>query len=190
MATEAAFNSLANHLLVAMPGMADPNFGGAVVFLAEHTAKGALGLVVNRPTDITMATLFERIDLRLDIETLAQTPVLFGGPVQTDRGFVLHQPLGDWSSTVPVGNGVGLTSSKDVLESVARGEGPERLLVTLGYAGWGPGQLEQEISNNAWLTLPALPELLFDVPLEQRFDCAFRTLGIDPALLSSAAGHA
>lgn len=190
MADDAAFSSLANQILVAMPGMADPNFGGAVVFLAEHTAKGALGLIVNRPTDITMRTLFERIDLHLGIESLAESPVLYGGPVQTDRGFVLHQPIGQWNSTVTVGDDMGLTSSKDVLESVAQGEGPVRLLITLGYAGWGPGQLEQEIAQNAWLTLPPAAELLFDVPLEQRFDRAFRTLGIDPALLSPAAGHA
>ena len=190
MADAPAFTSLANQLLVAMPGMADSNFGGAVVFLAEHTARGALGLIVNRPTDITLGTLFERIDLQLDAGPLAESPVLYGGPVQTDRGFVLHQPIGQWSSTVPVGEDLGLTSSKDVLESVARGEGPHRLLVTLGYAGWGPGQLEQEIGHNAWLTLPLAAELLFDVPLEQRFERAFRTLGIDPALLSPAAGHA
>ena len=190
MADDAAFSSLANHLLVAMPGMADSNFGGAVVFLAEHTARGALGLIVNRPTDITLRTLFERIDLRLDIESLAELPVLYGGPVQTDRGFVLHQPLGQWNSTVTVGEDMGLTSSKDVLEAVAQGEGPERLLVTLGYAGWGPGQLEHEIAQNAWLTLAPTAELLFDVPLDQRFERAFRSLGIDPALLSPAVGHA
>lgn len=190
MAADPAFNSLANQLLVAMPGMADPNFGGAVVFLAEHTARGALGLIVNRATDITMHTLFERIDLELRIESLAQAPVLYGGPVQTDRGFVLHQPTGEWNSTVAVGDDIGLTSSKDILEAVAGGEGPSRLVVTLGYTGWGPGQLEQEIAHNAWLTLPAGAELLFDVPLEQRFERAFRTLGIDPALLSPSAGHA
>ena len=190
MATDHAFTSFANQFLIAMPNMADENFGGALVLVAEHSDRGALGLVVNRATDITMGTLFDRIDLSLGRQPLALVPVLFGGPVQTDRGFVLHQPVGDWSSSVKVGDDLALTSSKDVLEAVARGEGPDRLLVTLGYAGWGPGQLEQEIGQNAWLTVQASADLLFDVPLEERFDRAFRKLGIDPLLMSSAAGHA
>jgi putative transcriptional regulator len=185
-----ASTRFANHFLIAMPNMADENFGGALVLVAEHSDRGALGLVVNRPTDITMGTLFERIDLSLAGQPLADEPVLFGGPVQSDRGFVLHQPVGGWSSSVTVGDGLALTSSKDVLEAVARGEGPDRLLVTLGYAGWGPGQLEQEIGQNAWLTVPASADLLFEVPLDQRFERAFRKLGIDPLLLSPAAGHA
>lgn len=181
---------LTNQFLIAMPDMADPNFGGAVVFVAEHSPKGALGLVINRPMEIDLATLFERIDLELGIAPLAHSPVFFGGPVQMDRGFVLHEPAGEWNSTVTVGNEIGLTSSKDVLEAVASGGGPRRMLVTLGYAGWGPGQLEEEISRNAWLTVPASAELIFDTPVEQRFAAAFRLLGIDPAFLASSAGHA
>ena len=189
MSSELASN-LANHFLVAMPGMVDPNFGGSVVLVAEHSAKGALGLVINRPMELDLGTLFERIDLALESGELAGSPVYFGGPVQTDRGFVLHQPLGAWGSTVAVGDEVGLTSSKDVLEAVAAGQGPQRLLVTLGYAGWGPGQLEDEIARNAWLTAPADAELIFETPVEQRLARAFGLLGIDPAFLSSAAGHA
>lgn len=181
---------LVNHFLVAMPAMADPNFGGAVVLVAEHSEKGALGLVINRPMELDMRSLFERIDLQLDILPLAHAPVLFGGPVQTDRGFVLHEPVGAWGSTVTIGESIGLTSSKDVLEAVSRGMGPTRLLVTLGYAGWGPGQLEDEIARNAWLTVEADPDLIFEVPVEQRLARAFGLLGINPAFLSSAAGHA
>lgn len=182
--------NLTNHFLLAMPSMADPNFGGAVVFIAEHSAKGALGLVINRPMELDLQSLFERIDLKLEIAPLAGSPVFFGGPVQTDRGFVLHQPLGTWNSTVSIGDSLGLTSSKDVLEAVAVGAGPARLLVTLGYAGWGPGQLEDEIARNAWLTVEADPEVIFDTPVAQRLSRAFGLLGIDPAFLSSSAGHA
>jgi putative transcriptional regulator len=182
--------NLTNHFLLAMPNMADPNFGGAVVFIAEHSAKGALGLVINRPMELDLQSLFERIDLKLEIAPLAASPVFFGGPVQTDRGFVLHQPLGTWNSTVSIGDSLGLTSSKDVLEAVAVGEGPQRLLVTLGYAGWGPGQLEDEIARNAWLTVEADPDVIFETPVAQRLSRAFGLLGIDPAFLSSSAGHA
>jgi putative transcriptional regulator len=188
MAHESA--DLSNHFLIAMPSMADPNFGDTVVFVAEHSDKGALGLVINRPMDIDLGTLFERIDLKLEIAPLARSRVFFGGPVQVDRGFVLHQPVGAWSSTVDVGGGIGLTSSKDVLEAVAAGTGPDRLLVTLGYAGWGPGQLEQEIAHNAWLTVEATPALIFDTPADERIKAAFSLLGINPAFLAPAAGHA
>lgn len=179
-----------HQFLVAMPGMADPNFNGAVVYVAEHSPRGALGIVINRTMEIDLRTLFERIDLPLAPGRLASTPVFFGGPVQTDRGFVLHRPVGQWSSTVAVTEDVGLTSSKDILEAVSRGEGPGRMLVALGYAGWGPGQLEDEIARNAWLTLPASADVIFDVPVEKRLASAFGLLGINPAFLSSSAGHA
>jgi putative transcriptional regulator len=185
-----AATNLTNHFLLAMPGMADTNFGGAVVFLAEHSAKGALGLVINRPMELDLKSLFERIDLTLEIAPLSTSAVFYGGPVQTDRGFVLHQPLGTWSSTVTVHDSLGLTSSKDVLEAVAQGTGPARLLVTLGYAGWGPGQLEDEIARNAWLTVEADPDVIFATPVEDRLSRAYGLLGINPAFLSSAAGHA
>lgn len=190
MASSDVATNLTNHFLLAMPNMADPNFGGAVVFIAEHSAKGALGLVINRPMELDLQSLFERIDLKLEIAPLAASPVYFGGPVQTDRGFVLHEPLGTWNSTVSVGASLGLTSSKDVLEAVALGTGPQRMLVTLGYAGWGPGQLEDEIARNAWLTVEADPDVIFETPVAQRLARAYGLLGIDPAFLSSAAGHA
>lgn len=190
MSSDHVSTNLTNHFLIAMPDMADPNFGGSVVFIAEHSPKGALGLVINRPMELDLATLFERIDLKLEIAPLAGAPVFFGGPVQMDRGFVLHQPVGEWNSTVAIGDALGLTSSKDVLEAVAGGSGPERLMVTLGYAGWGPGQLEDEIARNAWLTVPADLDLIFDTPADERFSGAFRLLGIDPAFLATSAGHA
>jgi len=183
-------SNLTNHFLLAMPGMADSSFGGAVVFVAEHSPKGALGLVINRPMELDLKSLFERIDLKLEIAPMGALPVFFGGPVQTDRGFVLHQPLGAWSSTVSINDSLGLTSSKDVLEAVACGTGPERLLVTLGYSGWGPGQLEDEIARNAWLTVEADPQVIFETPVERKLNRAFGLLGIDPAFLSSSAGHA
>ncbi len=179
-----------HQFLLAMPGMGDPNFSGAVVYVAEHSDQGALGIVINRTMDIDLRTLFEKIDLTLEPGVLVGIPVFFGGPVQADRGFVLHHPLGHWNSTVAVADNVGLTSSKDILEAVARGEGPPRLLVALGYAGWGPGQLEDEIGRNAWLTLPAAADVIFDTPVALRLSRAFGLLGIDPAFLSSAAGHA
>ena len=186
---EARAANLTNHFLVAMPQMADPNFGGAVVFIAEHSPQGALGLVINRPMELTMKSLFDRIDLPLD-SPREGAPIFFGGPVQTDRGFVLHTPIGNWGSTVIVADDLGLTSSKDVLEAVSRGQGPDRILVTLGYSGWGPGQLEDELARNAWLTMPADADVIFDAPADERLTRAFGLLGINPAFLSAAAGHA
>lgn len=189
MSTESA-SDLSNHFLIAMPSLEDPNFGGSLVFVAEHNDQGALGLVLNRPMEIDLATLFRRIDLDLESSPLGRSAVMHGGPVQTDRGFVLHQPVGAWGSTVVVGQEIGLTSSRDVLEAVAEGAGPERMLVMLGYAGWGPGQLEDEVSRNAWLTVEADAAIIFDTPADERLQRAFALLGIDPAFLASAAGHA
>ena len=190
MASTTVTTDLSNHFLLAMPNMADPNFSGAVVLIAEHNDRGALGLVVNKPTTMTLSALLQRIDLAQGDDEQTRTPVFYGGPVQTDRGFVLHQPQGEWNSTVSISPEIALTTSRDVLEAVADGSGPPRLLVTLGYAGWGPGQLEAEISQNAWLTVQADPALLFDTPAEERFIHAYQMLGIDPALLAPAAGHA
>ena len=196
MPDSTAATDLSNHFLLAMPGMADPNFAGALVLVVEHNDKGALGLVVNKPTTMSLPTLLSRIELDVvpgndrDPGAPAAVQVFYGGPVQTDRGFVLHQPSGHWNSTVAIGDQISLTTSKDVLEAVAAGRGPERLLVTLGYAGWGPGQLESEIGQNAWLTMPADPGLVFDIPADARFAEAYRMLGIDPLLIAPRAGHA
>lgn len=184
--------SLADHFLIAMPSMLDPIFGGTVVYLCEHNANGALGVIINKPTDMTVETLLNRIDLTLEIvpTPMDNKPVMFGGPVQSDRGFVLHAPIGDFSSTLPVTDQVALTTSKDILEAVAIGDGPQRLLISLGCSGWGAGQLEEEITRNGWLTVRADHRILFDLPLEQRFAAALKLLGIDPLMLSGEAGHA
>jgi putative transcriptional regulator len=183
---------LANHFLIAMPSMLDPIFGGAVVYMCEHNEDGALGVIINKPTDMMMPTLFERIDLSLDIDPsrMADQPVMFGGPVQVERGFVLHAPFGDFSSMMKVTDDIVLTTSKDVLETVAASGGPRHLLVTLGCAGWGAGQLEEEIIRNGWLTVQADPAVIFDLPVEERFAAALKLLGIDPMMLSGEAGHA
>src|SRR5262247_1626345 len=156
--------NLTHHFLIAMPNMADPYFSKTLTYICEHNDQGALGLVVNRPIDMTLQALFERLSLKLGRAPHADAPVYFGGPVQTDRGFVLHAPAGNWQSTLRVGRHIGLTTSKDILEAVGRGEGPARMLVTLGYAGWSPGQLEQEISQNAWLTVAARDGIIFETP--------------------------
>lgn len=183
--------TFADTLLVAMPGMLDPHFAGSVVYICEHNDKGALGLVINRPTDLTLQTLFERIDLTLEIAPLANAPVFFGGPVQTERGFVLHEASEqDYSSSVHVTERLRLTTSKDVLEAIAHGGGPKRLLVTLGYAGWSAGQLESEIAANGWLTVRADPSILFDTPAPERYAATVKLLGFDPVMLSGDAGHA
>lgn len=181
---------LTHHFLIAMPNMADPYFARTLTYICEHNEQGALGLVVNKPLDMNLATLFERVDLELRDRRLGELPVYFGGPVQSDRGFVLHQPVGSWSSTLAVRDRVGLTTSRDILEALAARTGPEKLLVTLGYAGWAAGQLEHEIKQNAWLTVEAREQIIFDLPPEERLVAAMSLLGIDFARLSDEAGHA
>jgi len=188
--------NLTNQFLIAMPGMGDGTFAGTVVYLCEHTEKGALGLVINKPIDIKLKNLFEKVELSLDREDLAEVPVCFGGPVQTERGFVLHEPLADgaeggpYNSSLKVEGGLEMTTSKDVLEALSQGAGPKKVLVTLGYSGWGAGQLEEEIKRNGWITVEAAPDVIFDTPVEQRYARALSLLGIDPGLLSQEAGHA
>lgn len=182
--------NLTGHFLIAMPAMEDPNFAKSVAYICEHNENGALGIVINRPIDMKLDDLFEQISIDLGNKALGGAPVHFGGPVQVDRGFVLHQPIGQWQSTIAVTGDTALTTSKDVLEAVARGEGPNRLLVSLGYTGWSPGQLEQEISQNAWLTVPAADDILFDLPPEEKLVAAMSLLGVDYATLSEQAGHA
>jgi putative transcriptional regulator len=181
---------LTNQFLIAMPTIEDPNFDRTVVYVCEHSEKGAMGVVINRPMDLTLASLFDKIDLRLEIAPWRDEPVLYGGPVQTERGFVLHAPPGNYGSTLNVGEEIGLTTSKDVLEAVAGGKGPKRMLVTLGYAGWAAGQLENELAHNGWLNVPADTRVIFDTPLNARFDAALRLLGIDSRHLTHQAGHA
>ena len=176
-----------------MPGMADPNFSRSLTYICEHNGDGALGVVVNRPMDMKLAALFERLEITLepgDRDASAACPVWYGGPVQTDHGFVLHQPPGNWKSSLDIRGRVGLTTSKDILEAVGRGAGPEKFIVTLGYSGWSAGQLEDELRQNAWLTVEASEAILFDLPAEERLTAAMGLLGVDFAKLSDEAGHA
>ena len=181
--------NLTSHFLIAMPAMQDPNFSRTLTFICEHNERGALGLVVNRPIDVTLETLLRQVEIEPPADALSAQPVFFGGPVQLDHGFVLHRPVGEWKSTLPVGD-VGLTTSRDILEAMARGEGPRDQLVALGYAGWAPGQLEDEIKRNGWLTVPADLDVVFRMPPEARYEAAMQRLGINAANLSEEAGHA
>jgi len=189
--------NLTNQFLIAMPGLGDGPFAGTVIYLCEHTEKGALGLVINKPIDITLKSLFEKVELSLDRDDLAEVPVYFGGPVQTERGFVLHEPFaegsgegGPYNSSLKIEGGLEMTTSKDVLEAISSGAGPKKVLVTLGYSGWGAGQLEDEMSRNGWINVDAEPAIIFDTPVGQRYDKALSLLGIDAGMLSSDAGHA
>jgi len=182
--------NLTQHFLIAMPAMADPHFSRTLTYICEHNDQGALGIVVNRPIEMSLQTLLEQVSIPLGGEAFKSIPIHFGGPVQVDRGFVLHTPLGQWQSTLAVNSEIGLTTSKDILQAVARGEGPGKLFVTLGYAGWAPGQLENELAQNAWLTVQAQPEVIFDLPADKRLPAAMGLLGIDFASLSEQAGHA
>ncbi|MBV8660462.1 MAG: YqgE/AlgH family protein [Burkholderiales bacterium] len=182
--------NLSRQFLIAMPAMADPIFAKSLVFVCDHNDQGAMGVIVNRPLGMDMQTLFQQVDIDLQRNDVAEQQVYFGGPVQTDRGFVLHQPLGNWQSTLAVEDDLGLTTSKDVLLAVGRGDGPDRMFVSLGYAGWQAGQLEGELAQNAWLTVAADIEVVFALPAEQRYEAALKLLGIDMAMLSDTAGHA
>jgi putative transcriptional regulator len=187
--------NLTGHFLIAMPGMTDPFFSKSVTFICSHNQDGAMGVIVNRPTDVTYETLFEKINVELLNSLIAQNPVLYGGPVQPERGFVLHQPAGEWDSTMTISENTALTTSKDILESVAIGAGPEKMLLTLGYAGWVPGQLEQEIAQNSWLSVQAkdvttLHKILYEIQYDDKLNATLALLGVNPAMLSDVAGHA
>ena len=187
---------LANQFLIAMPGMVDPNFAGSVIYLFEHTERGAMGLVINRPTELDMGALFEKIEVKLEAKPVSEQPVYFGGPVQIERGFVLHEPTTEvtYSSSLAVPEGLTMTTSKDVLEAVATGSGPSQFLMTLGYAGWSAGQLEEEITLNGWINVPLsqkqMVEIIFNTPSSQRYERTMSLLGFDPSHLSGEAGHA
>ncbi|HYN54857.1 MAG TPA: YqgE/AlgH family protein [Methylotenera sp.] len=183
------------HFLIAMPALTDPYFAKSVTFICTHNQDGAMGVVINRPTDITYDTLFEKINVELFNNMVADRSVLCGGPVQPERGFVLHMPDGEWDSTIMIAENTALTTSKDILEAVAIGAGPEKMLLTLGYAGWVPGQLEQEIAQNAWLSvqpkdIESLHKILYDTHNDEKLNATLALLGVDPAMLSDVAGHA
>jgi putative transcriptional regulator len=183
------------HLLIAMPNLTDPYFAKSVTLICTHNADGAMGVVINRPTDMTYGLLFEKINLALTDIALSGRPVLYGGPVQPERGFVIHEAGGEWDSSITISENIALTTSKDILLAVAENKGPQKLLLSLGYAGWVAGQLEQEIAQNAWLSVkpsdaPTLQKLLFETPHEEQLSAAMALLGFDPSMLSDVAGHA
>ena len=198
--TDCASIDLKHHFLIAMPGLEDETFARSVIYMCEHGPRGAMGLIINKPADISMRLLFDKVDLRLRREDLVQNPVGQGGPVQTERGFVLHDPLrmdkpeedggSIYASTLIVPGGLEMTTSRDVLEALSSGAGPRRVLVTLGYSSWGEGQLESELSENTWLTVPASADVIFDVPMAERYDRALDLLGLKSWMLSPDAGHA
>ena len=196
MSADFAPINLTNHFLIAMPGLSDELFGRSVVFMCEHSERGALGLVINKPSDILLPRLFEKVDLPMGRDDLALQPVFQGGPVQTERGFVLHEAIeggeGEsvYASTLFIPGGLEMTTSKDVLEAMASGAGPRKVFVTLGYASWAQGQLESEITENSWLTVEADPSLIFDAPVAERYERAMGLLGLQPWMLSPDAGHA
>jgi putative transcriptional regulator len=182
--------SLSNHFLIAMPTLEDPNFHHTATYICEHDENGALGVVINRPLELQLGEVLLHMDIRTDDIEIASQPVYMGGPVQNDRGFVLHKPSGDWEATLKVTDEIGITSSRDILAAIAEGKGPEYAIVTLGYAGWGAGQLEQELAGNAWLSCPANADIVFRTPTERRWLAAAELIGVDMHLLSSEAGHA
>jgi putative transcriptional regulator len=199
MPAESDAINLTHHFLIAMPGLEDASFARSVVYLCEHSPRGALGLVINKPTDIDLKKLFDKVDLPLGRADVAKMPVLQGGPVQTERGFVLHEAVvaegqdpqeSVYASTMTIPGGLEMTTSKDVLEAIATGAGPRKLLVTLGYSAWGEGQLESELAENSWLTVNADTSVIFDTPIEQRYDKALSLLGLQTWMLSPGAGHA
>ena len=199
MADEAQPINLTNHFLIAMPGMEEETFSRSVIYVCEHSERGALGLIINKPGDISLADLFERVDLPLERPELGGQPVFHGGPLQTERGFVLHEPIvaeglkpdeSIYASTLTVPGGLEMTTSKDVLEALSSGGGPRRVLVTLGYSSWGEGQLESEIAGNSWLTVDADADVIFDAPVDQRYDRALGLLGLQAWMLSPDVGHA
>jgi len=217
MSADFASTQLSHHFLIAMPGLEDPTFAKSVIYLCEHSERGAMGLIINKPGELSLKHLFDKVELPLKREDLLQANVFHGGPIQTERGFVLHEPMLEtdsensestqaaptnsdteasvksnsiYASTLSVPGGLAMTTSKDVLEAMANGSGPKRVLITLGYASWGEGQLESEIGENTWLTVEADPAVIFDTPVEQRYEKALALLGLQPWMLSTVAGHA
>ncbi len=199
MPEDSAPINLTNHFLIAMPGLEDAAFSRSVIYVCEHSERGALGLVINKPSDINLKGLFDKVQLPLGRDDLQQLPVFQGGPVQTDRGFVLHEAFFSaadkpdepvYASTMSIPGGLEMTTSKDVLEALSSGNGPRRVLVSLGYSAWGEGQLESELGDNSWLTVDADLGVIFDTPVEQRYDKALGLLGLEMWMLSPQAGHA
>lgn len=182
--------NLTNHLLIAMPQLADGNFYRSVIYICEHSDSGAMGVIITKPTNLHLSDILDDMSIAYEDSAMANNPVLLGGPVQTEQGFILHSPLGSWESTLKVTDNIGITTSKDILSSIADNQEPSTALVFLGYAGWGKGQLEKEIMSNSWLTIETNREILFETPYDKRWEAAAHLLGVDMSTLSSDSGHA
>lgn len=183
-------HSLANHLLIAMPALAEGVFAQAVTLICEHNDKGALGIVLNKPLGMKLGDVLSQMQLEPVQTSIGEAPVLRGGPVHPDRGFVLHRPGGQWDSTHLVSDQIQVTTSRDILGAIARGEGPKDAFMALGYAGWDAGQLDREMLDNAWLSLPMSERIAFELPYEERWQAAWQMLGVDSSRVSYVAGHA
>jgi putative transcriptional regulator len=181
---------LTNHFLIAMPALQDPNFSRGVTFVCQHSGEGAMGLLVNRVSELKLGDVLTQMRMTTALKEVASAPVYIGGPVQPERGFVLHEPCGNWDSSFTISDSLCVTTSRDILAAMAEGKGPKHSLVALGYAGWSEGQLELEMRDNAWLAANATPGLIFDTPLEKRWEAAARLVGFDPAMLADHGGHA
>ncbi|MBI5450482.1 MAG: YqgE/AlgH family protein [Gammaproteobacteria bacterium] len=183
--------SLTDHFLIAMPQLQDPNFFHGVTYICEHNENGAMGILINRPLDLSEAEVFDQLGLQIPNPPHRELqPVYVGGPVQSERGFIIHHPVGHWDTSLRVTRDIAVTSSRDILEALAQGQGPQRYLIALGYAGWGPGQLESELAQNAWINVPADDTVIFNTPPTQRWEVAAALGGIDLARLSGDVGHA
>jgi len=180
---------LNNQFIIAMPSLADPTFSHTVTFLCQHNQEGALGIVINKPTSMKLGDIFDQMNITVTSPTASSAPLFAGGPVQQDRGFVLHTPSGEWNASMAISDSISLTTSRDILEAIAIDQGPEHFLVALGYAGWSEGQLEKEIKENAWLNTPYGQKILFDTPINLRWNAAANQIGIDINRLTTPAGH-
>ena len=179
-----------NHFLIAMPSLLDPNFFRAVAYVCEHNEDGAIGIIINQPTENQIKDILDQVNIECSHDDFKEQPVLFGGPLQTERGFIIHRPEGQWRSTLESSSHVHITTSKDILEALAEGKGPTEAIVALGCAGWGAGQLDEEILNNAWLVCPADDTILFKTPFNERWRAAAKLIGVDVDKLSDTSGHA
>ena len=187
-----SLSSLKNHFLIAMPALGDPNFDQTISLICEHNEEGAMGIIINRVSDITLAEVFSQFnnDYKITPATDESDMALEGGPVQPEHGFVLHRPAGEWTYSLKVSDELQLTTSQDIIKAISNGEGPDDYIVTLGYAGWGAGQLEEEIAANSWLTIPVDPAIVFHYPISERRNLATATIGLNYETLSSQSGHA
>lgn len=183
-------SNLSNQFLIAMPALGDPNFFQSVSFICEHGDQGAIGIIFNRPMDITLSEVFNQLDIEVTDDSVNEMPVFFGGPVHVDRGFVIHTPNETWRSSLKMSEEIYVTTSRDILEAIAKGEGPDKYIVALGYAGWGADQLEKEITENSWLNCPASANILFNTPTDKQWEAAAKLLGIDIKAISGDIGHA